>query len=54
LLTEAPDWLREAYAAHGEEFAAWIHDKPLAKAAVKALMDQAIKKYEAEMPKVAE
>jgi hypothetical protein len=41
-------------AAHGEEFAAWIHDKPMAKAAVKALMDQAIKKYEAEMPKVAE
>jgi polysaccharide export outer membrane protein len=54
LLTEAPDWLREAYAAHGEEFAAWIHDKPLAKAAVKALMDQVIRKYEAEMPKVAE
>jgi hypothetical protein len=54
LLTEAPDWLRETYIAHGEEFAAWIHDKPLAKAAVKALMDQVIKKYEAEMPKVAE
>jgi polysaccharide export outer membrane protein len=54
LLTEAPDWLREAYAAHGEEFAAWIHDKPLAKAAVKALMDQVIEKYEAEMPKAAE
>ncbi|MCE2725675.1 MAG: polysaccharide biosynthesis/export family protein [Planctomycetaceae bacterium] len=54
LLTEAPDWLREAYAAHGEEFAAWIQDKPVAKAAVKALMDQVIKKYEAEMPKVAE
>ena len=54
LLTEAPDWLREAYVDHGEEFAAWIHDKPLAKAAVKALMDQVIEKYEAEMPKVAE
>jgi polysaccharide export outer membrane protein len=54
LLTEAPAWLREAYAAHGEDFAAWIHDKPLAKAAVKALMDQVIRKYEAEMPKVTE
>jgi polysaccharide export outer membrane protein len=54
LLTEAPDWLREAYVEHGEEFAAWIHDKPLAKAAVKALMDRVIAKYEAEMPKVAE
>ncbi len=51
LLTEAPDWLREAYMAHGEEFAAWIHDKPLVKAAVKMLMDQVVKRYEREMPK---
>jgi polysaccharide export outer membrane protein len=42
LLTEAPSWLVDVYATHGEDFAAWIHDKPLAKAAVKALMDQAI------------
>ena len=54
LLTEAPDWLRETYLAHGEEFAAWIHDKPVMKAMVKALMDQVIEKYEAEMPTVAE
>ncbi len=45
MLTEAPTWLRELYAAHGESFAAWIHDKPLVKAAVKALMDQAIAGY---------
>jgi len=45
LLTEAPTWLRDLYAAHGEEFAAWIHDKPLAKAIVKALMDVAIAGY---------
>jgi len=45
LLTEAPTWLRDLYAAHGEEFAAWIHDKPLVKAAVKALMDRAIAGY---------
>jgi len=46
LLTEAPGWLREAYAAHGEEFAAWIDDKPVAKAVVRALMDAAIAGYE--------
>jgi hypothetical protein len=39
LLTEAPVWLRDAYATHGEAFAAWIHDKPLAKLAVRSLMD---------------
>jgi hypothetical protein len=42
MLTEAPDWLRDLYAAHGEEFAAWIHDKPLVKAALRVLMDRAI------------
>jgi hypothetical protein len=46
LLTEAPAWLREAYADHGEDFAAWIHDKPVAKAAVRALMEAAIAGYE--------
>ena len=45
LLTEAPIWLRDLYAAHGEDFAAWIHDKPLVKAAVKALMDRVIEGY---------
>ena len=46
LMTEAPDWLLEAYLAHGEEFAAWIHDKPLVKAGVKALMDLVLATYE--------
>ncbi|MFM9058553.1 MAG: polysaccharide biosynthesis/export family protein [Planctomycetaceae bacterium] len=46
MLTEAPDWLRDAYAVHGEEFAAWLHDKPVAKAAVRALMDRVIENYE--------
>jgi polysaccharide export outer membrane protein len=46
MLTEAPDCLREAYTAHGEEFAAWLHDKPVAKAAVRALMDRVIESYE--------
>lgn len=42
LLGEAPAWLRELYIAHGEQFAAYIHDKPLLKAAIRTLMDQAI------------
>ena len=45
-MTEAPEWLAEAYMAHGEEFAAWIHDKPLVKAGVKALMDLVLATYE--------
>ena len=43
LRSDAPRWLHDAYAAHGEEFALWIHDKPAAKSAVRLLMDQAIK-----------
>jgi hypothetical protein len=39
LHADAPAWLREAYLAHGESFAAWIHDRPLAKQAVRGLMD---------------
>ncbi|MFM8734257.1 MAG: hypothetical protein ACKOC8_03575, partial [Pirellulales bacterium] len=42
LVTDAPGWLRHTYATHGERFAAWIHDKPVVKAAVRTLMDQAI------------
>jgi polysaccharide export outer membrane protein len=54
LLTEAPAWLREAYLAHGEDFAAWIADKPVVKALVKAAMDRVVERYEADMPKAAE
>ena len=42
LTTDAPHWLRDLYAVHGEEFAAWIDGKPVGKAAVRLLMDQAI------------
>jgi hypothetical protein len=48
LTTKAPRWLHDLYAAHGEAFATWIHEKPAAKAAVRLLMDQAI--AEAEVP----
>jgi hypothetical protein len=42
LKTEAPTWLHDLYASRGEAFAAWIKDKPAAKAVVRALMDTAI------------
>jgi hypothetical protein len=42
LLTEAPTWLRDTYALHGEAFAGWIHDKPAVKSVVRVLMDQAV------------
>jgi len=39
ITTDAPPWLRTIYITHGPAFADWIHDKPLAKAAVRAWMD---------------
>lgn len=45
LRTDAPRWLHDLYRVHGESFAAWIHDKPAVKAAVRMLMDAAIAKH---------
>jgi len=42
MLTDAPVWLRDLYATHGEDFAAWIHDKPVIKAGLRMIMDQVI------------
>ncbi len=42
LTSDAPTWLLHAYRNHGEQFAGWLHDKPLAKTAVRGLMDAAI------------
>ena len=42
LRSDAPQWLHDLYATQGEDFAIWIHDKPVAKSAVRLLMDQAI------------
>lgn len=39
ITTDAPPWLRTISITHGPAFADWIHDKPLAKAAVRAWMD---------------
>jgi hypothetical protein len=42
LTTEAPHWLRDLYGMHGEAFAAWIHDRPAAKATVRIAMDSVL------------
>jgi hypothetical protein len=42
LQSDAPRWLHDLYAAHGEAFAAWIHDRPLVKSGLRTLMDRAI------------
>jgi hypothetical protein len=42
MLSDAPRWLVDLYAHHGESFAAWIHNKPAVKTALRLLMDRAI------------
>jgi len=42
LTWQAPDGLRDLYAEHGEAFAGWVHDRPVAKAAVRVVMNQAL------------
>ncbi|MBU6277298.1 MAG: hypothetical protein KGQ61_11730 [Planctomycetes bacterium] len=42
LRSDAPRWLHDLYGREGERFAAWISDKPAAKAVVRSLMDAAI------------
>lgn len=42
LQTDAPRWLHDVYAAHGQVFAAWIHDRPAIKSVLRTLMDRAI------------
>ena len=44
LTGEAPAWLHDLYGAHGEAFAAWIHDKPAVKGVLRVLMDRAVRK----------
>jgi hypothetical protein len=39
---QAPAFLRDAYADHGEAFAAWLHERPVAKAAVRLAMNQVV------------
>ncbi len=42
LTVDAPEWLREAYATHGEAVADWLHDRPAAKRLVRVGMDAAL------------
>jgi hypothetical protein len=42
LTSDAPIWLHDLYAREGEQFAVWLHDKPVAKDVVRSLMDAAI------------
>lgn len=42
LTWQAPEQLRDLYAEHGEAFAGWVHDRPVAKAAVRVAMNQAL------------
>jgi hypothetical protein len=42
---DAPRWLHNLYAAHGEKFALWVHNKPTVKRALRYLMDKAIRPY---------
>jgi hypothetical protein len=45
LVADAPEWLQESYAAHGESFADWLHDKPVAKWGVRQAMDVAVARH---------
>lgn len=42
MVWEAPAWLQDLYSTRGEGFAAWLHDRPAAKAVVRLAMDRAI------------
>lgn len=42
ITSAAPDWLRTLYERHGEACAAWIRDRPAAKAIVRWVMDYVV------------
>lgn len=42
MLEEAPEWLRNGYALHGQAVAKWLHDRPVAKSCVHAAMELAV------------
>ena len=47
MVWEAPSWLQDLYLSQGEDFAAWLHERPAAKAAVRLAMDRAIAAHDA-------
>jgi hypothetical protein len=42
MVWQAPAWLQTLYLERGEAFAAWLHDRPAAKAVVRLAMDRAL------------
>jgi hypothetical protein len=44
---QAPEWLWDVYLAHGEETAAWLHGRPVAKWSLRQVMDLAIADFDA-------
>lgn len=50
LVADAPEWLQESYAAHGESFADWLHDKPVAKWGMRQAMDVAVARHASAAP----
>lgn len=42
MVWQAPQWLQTLYLERGEAFAAWLHDRPAAKAVVRLAMDRAV------------
>ena len=42
LTTQSPRWFHNLYLRHGPAWAAWLHNKPIAKAIVRWMMDRAI------------
>lgn len=42
MVWQAPAWLQQIYLERGEDFAAWLRDRPAAKAAVRLAMNQAL------------
>lgn len=42
MTVDAPHWLRDAYVAHGETIADWLHDRPAARRLVRVGMDAAL------------
>lgn len=45
MLTQAPEWLRNAYIKHGPQIAEFIKDKPVLKSVIRRWMDSKIESY---------
>jgi len=45
LLNQAPAWFRDLYLKHGEQFAAFISNKPLLKSLIRTWMDNRIENH---------